>query len=155
MIRAWRIDKAKRSPADSFSGEGARRIEGRWNSARHAVVYTASSLSLAALEKFVHLGAESLGIRFVSYQVDIPSSVRIMEWKRSEMPKDWRTQPAPISTQKMGDEWIAGLRGAVLIVPSVVIPSESNVLLNPRHPKFTKIKISPPLAFNFDPRMWK
>ena len=115
----------------------------------------ASSLSLAALEKFVHLGAESLGIRFVSYRVDIPASVKIMEWERSDMPKDWRTQPAPASTQKMGDDWIVGLRSAVLIVPSVAIPSESNILLNPAHPDFAKIKISPPQAYSFDPRMWK
>ncbi len=155
MIHAWRIDKAKRSKADSFSGEGARRVAGRWNSERHVVVYAASSLSLAALEKFVHLGAESLSIRFVCYQIDIPTSVKIMKWNSSGMPKDWRTQPAPLSTQKMGDEWIAGHRGAVLIVPSVVTPSETNLLLNPTHSDFAKITISPPQAYSFDPRMWK
>ena len=53
MIRAWRIDKAKRSAASSFSGDGARLVAGRWNSKGRVVVYAASSLSLAALEKFV------------------------------------------------------------------------------------------------------
>lgn len=119
------------------------------------MVYTSSSLSLAALEKFVHLGAESWGIGFVSYEIEIPASVKIMEWKRAEMPRDWRAQPAPRSTQKIGDDWIAGQHGAVLIVPSVVTPSESNCLLNPAHPDFGKIKISPPQAYSFDPRMWK
>ena len=155
MIRAWRIDKANRSRADSFSGEGARLVAGRWNSKGQVVVYAASSLSLAALEKFVHLGADSAGIRFVSYAIEIPAAVKMAEWKLSDMPEDWRAQPAQISTQHMGDAWIRGLHSAVLIVPSVVTPSESNLLLNPAHPQFPKIKISTPQAYSLDPRMWK
>ena len=155
MIRAWRIDKASRSKAGSFSGEGGRLVAGRWNSKGQPVVYTASTLSLAALEKFVHLGAEGAAIGFVSYEIEIPASVKTAEVKRSALPRDWREQPAPESTQKIGDEWIRGLRSAVLLVPSVVIPDEFNLLLNPAHPGFVKIKISAPRAYSFDPRMWK
>ncbi|MBI2386967.1 MAG: RES family NAD+ phosphorylase [Elusimicrobia bacterium] len=155
MIRAWRIDKAARSKADSFSGEGGRLVAGRWNSKGQAVVYAASTLSLAALEKFVHLGAEGSAIAFVSYEILIPSTVRTAEVKRAAVPGDWREQPAPASTQKIGDEWIRGMRSAVLRVPSVVTPDEFNLILNPAHPDFVKIKVSAPRAYSFDSRMWK
>jgi len=155
LIRAWRIDKAGRSKAGSFSGEGGRLVAGRWNSKGQAVVYAASTLSLAALEKFVHLGAEGAAIGFASYEITIPAAVRTAEVKRSALPGDWRAQPAPASTQMIGDEWIRGLRSAVLIVPSVVTPDEFNLLLNPAHPEFPKIKVSAQRSYSFDPRMWK
>lgn len=155
MIRAWRIDKAKRSKADAFSGEGGRRVAGRWNSKGNPVVYAASSLSLAALEKFVHLGEDGIGIEFVSYAIAIPAAIKVTIWRESDMPRDWRDCPAPPSTQALGDGWLSGRRGAVLLVPSVVTPSESNLLFNPAHPAFRKVKISDPRAFSFDPRMWR
>ena len=155
MIRAWRIDKAKRAKAESFSGEGARLVSGRWNGLGSALVYAASNLSLAALEKFIHLGEDGLGIKFVSYEIEIPSSIKAVRWEEPDIPKDWRDTPAPVSTQKLGDEWLAGRRSAVLLVPSIVTPSEFNVLLNPVHLEFSKIRIFGPTSFSFDPRMWK
>ncbi len=154
MIPAWRIDKAGRTKAAAFSGEGSRLVAGRWHSRGRAVVYAASSLSLAALEKFVHLGEDGDRIRFVSYEVRIPKAVRVVEWRLADMPSDWRAQPAPASTQKMGDRWLADHKSAVLILPSVITPSESNVLLNPAHPQFGQIGVFGPRAYSFDPRMW-
>lgn len=155
MIRAWRIDKANRSKADAFSGEGGLRVAGRWNSKGSPVVYAASSLSLAALEKFVHLGEDGIGIKFVSYEIEISGAIKTTIWRESDLPKDWRDCPAPASTQELGDRWLSGHRSAALLVPSVVTPSESNVLLNPAHPAFRKVKISEPRSFSFDPRMWR
>jgi len=154
VIRAWRIDKAQRTKADAFSGAGGRAVAGRWNSKGSPVVYAASSLSLAALEKFVHLGEDGIGIEFVSYEIAIPASIKTTRWKESDMPKDWRGCPAPASTRELGDRWFAARRSAVLLVPSIVTPSEFNVLLNPAHQAFTKVKVSDPRAFSFDPRMW-
>ncbi len=54
MALAWRI--VQTHVADrAFSGEGARRYGGHWNSKGHAVVYTSSSISLAILEILVHI----------------------------------------------------------------------------------------------------
>ena len=53
MIRAWRLIKAVHAD-DAFSGEGARRGGGRWNSKGVRIVYTSESLSLATLEVMVH-----------------------------------------------------------------------------------------------------
>jgi hypothetical protein len=42
-----------------------------------------------------------------------------------------------------------------LRVPSVLVPSESNFLLNPRHPEYTNLVIGEPLPFSFDPRLFR
>jgi RES domain-containing protein len=40
-------------------------------------------------------------------------------------------------------------------VPSVIIPSERNFVLNPAHADFGRLTILPPQPFSFDSRMWK
>lgn len=155
MIRAWRIDKAKRSQAESFSGEGARLYPGRWNSGARRLVYTASSLSLAALEKFVHMGEDGRNIRFASYEIEIPDRVNVARWGISDLPPNWDIHPASGVTQAKGDAWLASNASAVLILPSVVTPGEANILLNPEHGDFQYLRISNAAPFSFDPRLWK
>lgn len=152
MISAWRIDKSNRAKSEAFSGEGGVRASGRWNRLGTRIVYTAQSLSLAALEKFIHMGDEGREIELVSYKVEIPAGVKIRVLK--ELPPDWREIPAPPSTMELGTSWIAAASTAVLMVPSVVIEDESNLLLNPLHPDFRKIRISGPKPLRFDSRMW-
>jgi RES domain-containing protein len=118
------------------------------------MVYTSETLSLAAMEKFVNEGDEGRIVKLVSYRVDIPSHVRIGELKREHCPKDWKAVPAPRSTMDIGTQWAEGTQSAVLKVPSVVIETEHNFLLNPLHPDFKRLKISPPKPFKFDSRMW-
>jgi len=40
-------------------------------------------------------------------------------------------------------------------VPSAVITTEYNFLINLSHPDFKKIKIDPSEDFCYDPRIWK
>lgn len=155
MIPAWRIDKASRSKADAFSGEGAVRCSGRWNRQGTRIVYTAGSLSLAALEKFVHTGDEGREIKLVSYEVAVPAGVKIRTLKLKDMPSDWKAVPAPSSTMDIGTDWASSSATAVLKVPSVVIEDDWNFVLNPLHPDFKKIKIANPKPFRFDGRLWK
>lgn len=155
MTTAWRIDKAKRSRSDSFSGEGAAIEGGRWNQPGTLMVYSAETLSLAAMEKFVHMGDEGRSVKLVSYRIDIPEDVRIETLKRNEAPKDWKSSPAPQSTMAIGSNWVKKAHSAILKVPSVVIETEHNYLLNPLHTDFMRLKIHPAKPFSFDPRMWK
>ena len=69
------------------------------------------------------------------------------------LPADWRAEPVPESTQKIGDAWVAAGRTAILAVPSALYPEETNFVLNPVHPDFRKIEISEGEPFVFDPRM--
>lgn len=72
----WRISNHKHSDT-AFSGEGSRRVGGRWNSRGRSVFYTSATLSLAALEYFVHMEIEDAENMLVSIQVDIPEDVEI------------------------------------------------------------------------------
>jgi len=150
----WRLIK-KALKAEAFSGEGARLAGGRWNLAGTPVVYLSESLSLAALELFVHLPVVARRIELVSFEVRIPDDVKIDEFDEARLPKMWREEPVPEETQKLGSEWVKSGSALLLRVPSVVVPSERNFVLNPAHRDCKSLKISPPKSFSFDPRMWK
>lgn len=155
MTVGWRLDKAKRSQTEAFSGEGARKVGGRWNLPGTRAVYASQSLALAALERFVHAGEEGRRTALVRYRIAIPSSVRVHRLAAADLPKDWREQPVPISTQRLGSAWLTALRGAVLAVPSVIVPEEMNLVLNPAHRDFRKLKVTVRRPFAFDARMWE
>jgi len=150
-MQAWRITK-QRHARTAFSGEGARLYGGRWNSPGVPVVYVAESQSLAVLEMLVHLDSPVLLEKYVFLEVDFDASL-VLDLDRSSLPKNWQSDPVPESIQAIGDRWVLSRDSAVLRVPSVLVPEESNFLLNPRHPDFGKIGISRPHAFRFDPRL--
>ena len=149
-----RISKRKYA-ATALGGEGSRRSAGRWNSKGTSIVYTSATLSLAALETFVHMEIEDVGNMLVSIQADIPEDVQIDKVEPAQLPSDWRTIPAPLSLALIGDKWFTSGSTAVLMVPSAIIPVENNYLLNPLHKDFSRIKIHPYVAFVVDRRMWK
>ena len=151
MITAWRIVKRRRA-GRAFTGEGARLYGGRWNSAGVAVVYTAESQSLAALEMLVHLDASELLESYVVFEVGMEESL-VMKVERWQLPRDWRADPPPRKGQQVGDAWVAKGTSSVLQLPSAILPAEHNFLLNPRHPDFPKLVIGKPAPFRFDPRL--
>lgn len=150
----WRIAK-KKYAASAFDGEGAKRKGGRWAPSGFPAVYTAQTESLAALEQFVQLGDEGQYIQFVCFKVEIPEDVRIEEIDSGSLPTSWKETPAPNSLKSYGADWLARSESAVLKVPSALISSERNFILNPHHPDFEKIIIGSPEKFCYDPRMWK
>jgi RES domain-containing protein len=151
-MKAWRITKQGHART-AFSGEGARLYGGRWNSPGVPVVYVAESQSLAALEMLVHLDAPALLLeKYVFLEVDFDASL-VIDLDRSSLPKNWQSDPVPEATQVIGDRWVLSGDSAVLRVPSVLVPEESNFLLNPRHSDFGKMGISRPQVFRFDPRL--
>jgi RES domain-containing protein len=141
--------------ATAFNGEGARRFGGRWNSRGKSLVYTSSTLSLAALETFVHMEIEDAGNMFAYIKADIPDDLQIERIDISQLPNNWRTIPAPSSLAAMGDKWFDSGNTAILAVPSAVIPVENNYLINPLHQDFSRIQIHSPQSFELDLRMWK
>lgn len=154
MIEAWRLDKARHAK-DAFTGEGARRVSGRWQHKGIPVVYVSESLALAVLEKFVHLGFDVSHIKFVYRKIEIPDTVIVEKLKTTDLPNDWTAEPPSNSTKDIGTDWARKAETAVLRVPSVLVPKSWNYLLNPTHNDFNKIRISDPMPFVFDARMWK
>ena len=151
MITSWRIVKAKHAP-NAFDGQGARSAGGRWNSPGVAMVYTAQSAALAALEILVHVNSSIL----LSSYVLIPCTFDprlVLQVDRLRLPARWREHPAVPQLQLLGDAWIKNGLPAVMVVPSAVVAMESNYLLNPAHADFGAIEIGAPQPFDFDARL--
>ncbi len=150
-VTAWRIVKAKHA-AGAFTGEGARRFGGRWNSKGTPMVYTAGSQALAALEMLVHLDASDLlkHYRLIPVTFD-QSTVKLLA--PASLPANWKRRPTPQTVRAIGDEWVRLAQSVVFQVPSVLVPGESNYLLNPIHTDFAKLVIGKPQSFRFDRRL--
>lgn len=150
MLQAWRIVKAKHA-APAFTGEGASRVGGRWNSRGIWVVYASSSQALAALESLVHLNPPVL-FQYLAFRLEFDDAL-VEKVPSASLPAGWTEHPPPPAIQKVGDLWVKEGRSAILRVPSVIIPGEPNYLLNPAHPEFKMIAIGKPEPFAFDPRL--
>jgi RES domain-containing protein len=118
------------------------------------MVYTAGSLSLAALEMLVNMDTEQI----LNTVVAIPVTFDDHRCKRiasHQLPPDWAGHPIPSSTRDIGSAWAQSKASPVLAVPSAVVPIETNFLLNPLHAEFSEIRIGSAEAFAYDSRLIK
>jgi RES domain-containing protein len=152
-MHVWRISKAKFAES-AFSGEGARLFDGRWNFEGVPMVYTSSSLALAAIEFFVHLDPSDAPDDLVSMKAELPDELRMERTHEGQLPPNWRRVDNNY-LQKLGSDWAKSKSSVVLLVPSAVVEEEWNVLLNPRHPDFAAIAVEPAKPFRYDERMFK
>ena len=149
----WRICRAKY--ADSpYSGYGAEKTGGRWNFKGVSVVYASENLSLAALELFVHVSPSRIPADLMSFRGWLPDSIEVERIEASELPKDWRSYPAPPALAAIGTDWIRACSSLILAVPSAINPVENNLLINPAHPDRKRLRIDAGQPFQFDPRMF-
>lgn len=151
-LKVWRLCRAIHA-AEAFSGEGARRFGGRWNSRGSAMVYTSTSLSLAAVELFVHLEPNLAPDDLVAISATLPEGEPGRTVESPQLAVDWRADEA--GTRGLGDAWIRSGASLALKVPSVPIPLEWNVLINPAHPGLANVRIDGPQEFVFDVRMFR
>ncbi|MDC0711615.1 RES family NAD+ phosphorylase [Stigmatella sp. ncwal1] len=151
--RLWRLSTVKYA-ATALDGEGARRVGGRWNSPGRRSVYLSEHLSLAALEVLVHF-TKATAPDHLAIALDVPDDIAVYELPLSALPADWRAEEAPPSTQHLGDAWLQRAAEPLMRVPSVIVPEESNFVLNPSHPDAARIKSLAPVRFTFDPRLLK
>jgi RES domain-containing protein len=120
-----------------------------------AVVYASATLSLATLEYFVHLDPSDMPGDLVAVPADVPDGLPRTEIRAESLPPNWRAYPAPDALAELGTAWARARKTPILLVPSVIVPQERNVLLNPAHPEFRRIRVGPPEPFSFDPRLWR
>ena len=153
MASAWRIVRASRAKA-AFTGEGPWRYGGRWNSPGVHIVYVSEHQSTAALEIFVHRVPFVLEEEYKAFHLEWPESL-VEVLSANKLPADWRISPPSRSTIEIGDHWIQERRSAALALPSAISPVDTNFLLNPEHPDFKRIRIAPPVDYDFDPRLLK
>ena len=151
MASAWRIVRASRAQM-AFTGEGAWRYGGRWNSPGVHVVYVSEHQSTAALEVFTNRVPFILEETYKAFYLEWPDHLT-ERFPMEKLPANWRVFPAPLETKEIGDRWVQERRSAVLALPSVISPADTNFVLNPEHRDFKRIRIASPVDFNFDPRL--
>jgi len=152
-MKIWRICR-ERYAADAFSGEGARRFGGRWNSRGVPMVYASTSLALAAIELFVHLEPNQAPDDLVSIAAELPEGEPALRWDSTTLPEEWwGDELGPV--RELGDTWIRDKQSLAVMVPSVPIRQEWNVLVNPRHPRRDAIEVQTIEPFTFDARMFR
>lgn len=159
MVALWRI--ATDTPdytADDLSGEGAKRSGGRWNRVGVALVYSAASPALACLETVVHLGAGLLPLNRYLVRIDVPDEVFDRRTRFEDLAPEpkrvgWDAEPAGWVSLDLGSQWVASAAAAILEVPSVIIPEESNFLINPAHADRARITATKLRRFEYDRRL--
>lgn len=152
MLTACRIVRPQYAE-EAFSGEGARITGGRWNSRGHPVVYTASTVSLATLELLVNVPQRERIREYVVLHCWFPEAI-VETVDRAMLPDNWRDLPHPPRLQQIGNEWLESRASVVLAVPSAVIETETNYLINPEHPDFGSVEIGEPKRFTLDRRLF-
>ena len=152
MLTAWRLVH-KRKVDEAFTGTGSRRYGGRWNYKGIGVVYVSDSLALAALEIIVHAASYQALRDYLSIKVIFPKTLVVDVNKIARLPKDWRADPPPIKLKETGKKWYFDHISVVLKVPSAIIPTEYNYILNPGHPDFKKVTIKDASPFKFEQRL--
>lgn len=127
----YRLHRRQRAAADHG---GTLVIGQRWNAAGVGMLYCASSLSLAVLEVLVHAVASAGPFRPLSVNAD---HIQDLSY-----------------TTSIGRQWIRDGIDAGVMVPSVIVPADMNVLLNPAHKDYSAIEWKDPVPFAFDPRLF-
>ena len=154
----WRI--AADTPgyvADDLSGAGAKATGGRWNEKGAALTYASQTRALACLETIVHLNAGGLPLNRYLVRIDIPDPVWAAARRETaaSLAVGWDAQPSGRVSIQLGARWIASRATAVLLAPSVVVPEEYNVLINPAHPDSAAISATKVRRWLYDPRLVK
>lgn len=154
MIAVWRIaSDAPGYTADDLTGAGAKLSGGRWNRPGGAMLYGATHISLAVLETFIHLNAGGLPLNRYLVEFTIPDAV----WQRARQlrtpPVGWDAIPTGKVSLDAGDDWLKANTAALMIVPSVVVNEEFNVLINPRHPDMLHVTARKVRKWLYDPRL--
>ncbi|NBX11947.1 MAG: RES domain-containing protein [Chitinophagaceae bacterium] len=145
---------AKKQYARKLSGEGAELYGGRWNSVGTPMLYTSESRSLALLELAVHLPLIIKPTQYCLVTIQIPDAIRFQTIAVDSLKNDWMSPSSQKHTQRIGDLFIEKNDYLVLKVPSVIVPGDSNYLINPLHPNFEKVKILKTELFSLDSRLF-
>ena len=154
MRTVWRIGTDTVTyTANNLDGKGAERTGGRWNPKGIPMVYCSETIALACLETVVHLN-NTLPLNHYLVKIEIPEAI----WKsvNKHPPKPpavgWDAIPPGKVSQDYGRDWVKTGITAIIRIPSVIVPEEWNVLINPAHPDAFKIKATKIRKWIYDPR---
>lgn len=137
---------------DGLSCEGARRYGGRWNSKGVAVLYCATSESLAMLELRVHSPHPYPRTRW-KFTLEVPDDA-LTSIEAEALPRGWNTLPSGPASKRIGDAWVTANSSLGLLIPSVVASDDKNLVLNPAHARFKEVRILSKRRIVLDKRLY-
>jgi RES domain-containing protein len=138
---------------DDLSGLGARLYGGRWNSKGLAAVYTSETVSLSLLEVLAHaVQYDDLTEKFLM-TLTMPDDITIYKIPATKLRYGWQNDTS--YTKYIGDSFLKDNKYLLLQVPSAIVKTEFNFIINPLHKEFKKIKLSSSRLFEFDNRLFK
>ena len=154
-VSVWRI--ATDTPAYDavdMTGKGAELSGGRWNRAGTPLIYAASSAALACLETIVHIGSGALPLNRYLVRIDVPISA----WNAAHLATPdllvgWDALPPGLVSLDWGTSWANSLQTLIARVPSIVVPEEENLLINPRHPEAFRLSVHKLRKWTYDTRL--
>ncbi|PCE22068.1 hypothetical protein BWP39_20570 [Paraburkholderia acidicola] len=155
-MRVYRLAKERpgRYLADDVSGNGAALAGGRWNPRGMRVLYTCCHASTSLLEALVHLAGLLPAGGYFLVTLEVPDSAYDNAYV-PELPQDWAELTRdPLSTVEIGRRWLEAGTDLAMRVPSVVCPTDFNLLLNPMHADMKGVRVISKELFSLDPRLF-
>jgi RES domain-containing protein len=143
---------ASKAYIDDFTGTGAKLFGGRWNPVGYPCIYTSEHLSLALLEKYVHANHKENMKRIAVLRIHVPDDNNLVFSTDEKLLKNGWEDDIGYS-QWLGEQILSDLSVAAFSVPSAIIPSERNIILNPQSHQFGKIEFLPAVDFVTDLRL--
>ncbi len=152
-MRTWRI--AIEKAALDRTCAGARESGGHWHSEGVPALYAAMTVELAVLEKFVHteeVDEEPL----VLVAIDLPDDPELgLDVAAEDLPAGWDALEDGGSATAFGTAFLKRRDHLYMRVPSVIVAEGVNLVINPAHHAYDRLKLSIARTFSFDPRMFK
>jgi RES domain-containing protein len=125
-----------------FSGDGGFYVAGRWNYKGTKVIYCSQSIALATLEWLSHNGLSVSNFDYYRFSIEIPEDL-ILKIPKEKLPKEWSLTPSTDKTRSFAAKKFFSIEKFLgMSVPSVLVPEESNLIINPEHPKFKSVSNS-------------
>ena len=155
-MRVYRLAKERpgRYLADDISGNGAAIAGGGWNPRGMRVLYTCCHASTSLLEALVHLAGLLPAGGYFLVTLEVPDGAYDNAYI-PELPEGWAELTRdPLSTVEIGRRWLEGGQQLAMRVPSVVCPTDFNLLLNPMHADMKGVSVVSKELFSLDPRLF-
>lgn len=151
----WRIAvEAPAYTANDLGGTGAKISGGRWNSSGTPLIYSTTNIALATIETVLHIRTGGLPFNRFLVRIDVPDGVWNARVVLDPLPGGWDAVPSGMTSRTTGDAWVASCSSALLLVPSVSVPDEYNVLINPLHPDVATMTATTIKRWIYDPRFF-
>lgn len=142
-------------PAIDLSGTGAKITGGRWNHPGVAIVYCSTNIAITVLETLNAIKNGELPFNRYLVAVDIPDDLWSSAVDGFSTPIGGLDAiPHGFSSKKLGTDWANSSLSAVLKVPSIYVPEEVNVLINPLHPDAYRITARAVRRWIYDSRLF-